>query len=117
MPTTPHRPRSISRRSLALQTPGTASGDLRASAANQNATASRSNCRFPSWLSGKWGFAVRCRSFRDPNAYVLLERYASRDALAAHRATPHFQEIVIDQLVPLLADRRIAEFVIPEETA
>jgi Antibiotic biosynthesis monooxygenase len=39
------------------------------------------------------------RSFRDPNAYVLLERYGSRDALAAHRATPHFQEIVIEQLV------------------
>src|ERR1700743_2656589 len=24
------------------------------------------------------------RSFRDPNTYVLLERYSSRDALAAH---------------------------------
>jgi quinol monooxygenase YgiN len=57
------------------------------------------------------------RSFRDPNAYVLLERYASRDALAAHRVTAHFQEIVIEQLVPLLTDRRIDEFDVPEETA
>jgi hypothetical protein len=40
---------------------------------------------------------------------VLLERYASRDALVAHRATPHLQEIVIERLVPLLADRTIDE--------
>jgi quinol monooxygenase YgiN len=57
------------------------------------------------------------RSFRDPNAYVLLERYASRDALAAHRATPHFHEIVIEQLVPLLAERTIDEFDVPDQTA
>ena len=56
------------------------------------------------------------RSFRDPNAYVLLERYSSRDALAAHRATPHFRKIVIEQLVPLLADRSIDEFDVPEGT-
>jgi quinol monooxygenase YgiN len=57
------------------------------------------------------------RSFRDPNAYVLLERYASRDALAAHHATPHFQEIVIEQLVPLLAERTIDELDAPDQTA
>lgn len=57
------------------------------------------------------------RSLRDPAAYVLLERYSSRDALAAHRATPHFQRIVIEQLVPLLADRTIDEFDVPERGA
>ena len=57
------------------------------------------------------------RSFRDPNAYVLLERYGSRDALAAHRATPHFQGVVIEQLVPLLADRTIDELDVPDQTA
>lgn len=57
------------------------------------------------------------RSVRDPDSYVLLERYASREALAAHRATPHFRQIVIEQLVPLLADRTIDEFDIPEQTA
>jgi quinol monooxygenase YgiN len=56
------------------------------------------------------------RSFREPSSYVLLERYASHEAVAAHRATAHFQEIVIGQLVPLLADRTIEEFDIPEET-
>lgn len=54
------------------------------------------------------------RSVRDPHSYVLLERYMSREALAAHRATPHFQEIVIEQLVPLLAQRTIDEFEVPE---
>jgi quinol monooxygenase YgiN len=56
------------------------------------------------------------RSFREPSSYVLLERYASREALAAHRATPHFQEIVIARLVPLLAHRTVDEFDVPEET-
>ena len=57
------------------------------------------------------------RSLRDPNTYVLLERYASRDALAAHRATAHFQQIVIEQLVPQLASRTIDEFDVPEGSA
>jgi hypothetical protein len=50
---------------------------------------------------------------REPSSYVLLERYASHEALAAHRATSHFQEIVIGRLVPLLADRWIEEFEVP----
>jgi quinol monooxygenase YgiN len=65
---------------------------------------------------GNLGFDAY-RSLRNPESYVLLERYASRDALAAHRATPHFQEIVIEQLVPLLADRTVDEFDAPKETA
>jgi len=55
------------------------------------------------------------RNMREPTSYVLLERYASREALAAHRASPHFQEIVIEQLVPRLTTRTIDEFDIPEE--
>jgi quinol monooxygenase YgiN len=53
------------------------------------------------------------RSVRDPASYVLLERYASRDALAAHRATPHFQEILLSQIVPLLAHRTVEEYDVP----
>ena len=48
-----------------------------------------------------------------PASYVLLERYASREALAAHRATPHFQEILLSQIVPLLAHRTIEEYDVP----
>jgi quinol monooxygenase YgiN len=57
------------------------------------------------------------RSLRDLDSYVLLERYASREALAAHRATPHFQKIVLEQLVPLLAERKIDEFDVQAGTA
>ncbi|HEY6479249.1 MAG TPA: antibiotic biosynthesis monooxygenase family protein [Streptosporangiaceae bacterium] len=39
---------------------------------------------------------------------VLLERYASRAALAAHRETAHFNEIVLGQIVPRL-DSRVVE--------
>jgi quinol monooxygenase YgiN len=53
------------------------------------------------------------RSLRDPASYVLLERYASREALAAHRATAHFQEILLAQIVPLLAHRTIEEYDVP----
>ena len=57
------------------------------------------------------------RSLHNPESYVLLERYASRDALAAHRATAHFRRIVIEQLVPLLADRTVDEFDVIERDA
>ena len=53
------------------------------------------------------------RSVRDPASYVLLERYASHEALAAHRATPHFQEILLSQIVPLLAHRTVEEYDVP----
>src|ERR1700754_1423095 len=33
------------------------------------------------------------RKVDDPRSYVLLERYASRDAFAAHRETEHFKDI------------------------
>jgi quinol monooxygenase YgiN len=49
------------------------------------------------------------RSMDDPRSYVLLERYASPEALAAHRETRHFKEIVLDQLVPLLSARTLEE--------
>ena len=50
------------------------------------------------------------RGVRNPETYVLLERYASNEALAAHRASPHFRRIVGEQLVPLLVDRVVQEF-------
>ena len=53
------------------------------------------------------------RAVCDPLTYVLLERYASREAVAEHRASPHFQRIVNEQLVPLLADRVVEEFDVP----
>ena len=50
------------------------------------------------------------RKLDDPRAYVLLERYASRDAFAAHRETAHFKDLVLDQIVPRLERRVIEQF-------
>jgi quinol monooxygenase YgiN len=44
----------------------------------------------------------------NPREVVLLERYASRDAFAAHRETAHFQDLVLGRIVPLL-DRRVVD--------
>lgn len=44
---------------------------------------------------------------RDPRQVVLLERYASREALDAHRKTPHFADLVLEQIVPRLASRAV----------
>jgi quinol monooxygenase YgiN len=48
------------------------------------------------------------RQVDDDRNVVLLERYTSRDAFAAHRETPHFKELVLGRIVPLL-ERRVVE--------
>jgi autoinducer 2-degrading protein len=42
---------------------------------------------------------------RDGDLVVLYEQYADRAALAAHRETPHFRDIIEGEIVPLLAER------------
>jgi quinol monooxygenase YgiN len=54
------------------------------------------------------------RKIGDGRNYVLLERYASREALAAHRETPHFVEVLAGQIVPLLDARTIEEYDVPD---
>ena len=44
----------------------------------------------------------------DDREIVLLERYVSREAFDAHRETPHFKELVRDQIIPRL-DSRVVE--------
>jgi quinol monooxygenase YgiN len=58
---------------------------------------------------GNLAFDVYLKS-GDDRSYVLLERYASRDALAAHRETPHFTQVLLGQIVPLLDSRTIEEY-------
>jgi quinol monooxygenase YgiN len=50
------------------------------------------------------------RSVEDELSYVLLERYASREALAAHRDTPHFRTYLLDRIAPRLSCRTIEEY-------
>lgn len=45
------------------------------------------------------------RSQDDPNLILLYERYTDMDAIAAHRETPHFKEIIEGRIVPLLENR------------
>ena len=50
------------------------------------------------------------RKVDDPRSYVLLERYTSRDALAAHRDAPHFKDYLVSQIAPLLQSRVVEEY-------
>ncbi|MGW0936152.1 putative quinol monooxygenase [Streptomyces sp. NPDC002666] len=43
----------------------------------------------------------------DPQAIVLYEEYATEADFTAHCATPHFQEIVLGRVVPLLESRDV----------
>ncbi|MEE4494822.1 antibiotic biosynthesis monooxygenase family protein [Streptomyces sp. NPDC050529] len=43
----------------------------------------------------------------DPRAVVLYEEYATEADFTAHCATPHFQEIVLGKVVPLLESRDV----------
>jgi quinol monooxygenase YgiN len=56
---------------------------------------------------GNLEFVIYHRLDNDREA-VILERYASREAFAAHRETPHFKDLVLDQIAPRL-DSRVVE--------
>ncbi|MEU8638327.1 putative quinol monooxygenase [Amycolatopsis sp. NPDC048633] len=50
------------------------------------------------------------RDLDDDHSVVLLERYTSPEAFEAHRQTPHFKELVLEQLVPNLEHRTIESY-------
>ena len=52
---------------------------------------------------------VALRGTEDPDSFVLYERYESREAFDAHLASPHFSDIAVARIRPLLRDR-ILEF-------
>ena len=45
------------------------------------------------------------RSREDSNLILLYERYADMEAIAFHRETPHFKEIIEGRVAPLLESR------------
>lgn len=45
------------------------------------------------------------RSQDDPNLILLYERYTDLDAIAVHRETSHFREIVEGRILPLIEHR------------
>lgn len=48
------------------------------------------------------------RGREDKDAFLLYEKYVDETAVAAHRETPHFQQYVLDQIIPLLESREVA---------
>ena len=47
------------------------------------------------------------QSSTDPNTLILFEGYKNDKALEYHRSSEHFKSIVIEQIVPLLAQREV----------
>ena len=47
------------------------------------------------------------RSNSEANLFMLVEVYRDEQSLEAHRSSPHFKEIVIKQIVPLLENREL----------
>lgn len=43
----------------------------------------------------------------DPAHFLFYEQYADQKALDAHRDSAHYQELVVGQIVPLLAERTV----------
>ena len=50
------------------------------------------------------------RSHEDPNEYLLYEQYKSEQAFLDHRQLPHFKQLVLEGVVPLLEKREITAF-------
>ncbi|GAA3995007.1 hypothetical protein GCM10022408_01720 [Hymenobacter fastidiosus] len=46
------------------------------------------------------------QSTEEPARFFIYEQYANQEAQIAHRAAPHFQDLVLGRIVPLLAERK-----------
>lgn len=47
------------------------------------------------------------RSAEEPGTLLLLERYRDGAAIDAHRASAHYQALVVKRILPLLAVRQV----------
>ncbi|MFJ8608049.1 putative quinol monooxygenase [Streptomyces sp. NPDC093675] len=54
------------------------------------------------------------RQLDNPREVLIYERYASREAFDAHRETPHFKDLVLGRILPLLDNRVLEQFDVPE---
>ena len=55
------------------------------------------------------------RSVEQPEHYVSIERYADAEAFAAHRASDHFREIGLGEVMPLVVARDVQIYGAPLE--
>ena len=44
---------------------------------------------------------------KNPAQFFIYEQYADQTALEAHRNSPHYQDLVVKQIGPLLAERTV----------
>lgn len=56
-------------------------------------------------------YRVYRHSSADQRTLILLEGYADRSALDAHRQSEHFQRLVVGRILPLLDEREVSELV------
>ncbi|GJG96906.1 putative quinol monooxygenase [Cupriavidus pauculus] len=47
------------------------------------------------------------RNTDEPGSLLLLERYRDNAAIEAHRQAPHYRELVVERIIPLLSDRQV----------
>lgn len=47
------------------------------------------------------------RSIEAKDEVLLVERYRDAAAVEAHRQSPHYRALVVERILPLLADRRV----------
>lgn len=55
------------------------------------------------------------RSQDNPDNFLLYEHYVDEAALAAHRETPHFQQIIEGTIIPMLEKRERAFYTLAVE--
>lgn len=47
----------------------------------------------------------------DPRTFTIYEQYVDEEAFEAHRASEHFQQIVVGEVLDLLVERSVARYV------
>lgn len=65
---------------------------------------------------GNRGYEV-LESLDDPGLFVILEHYADRAAFDAHLASPHFADLGVARIRPLLAERTVEFLTEPAPSA
>ena len=50
----------------------------------------------------------------DDSELILVERYETSDDFAAHRESTVYQELVVEQIIPLLSERRVESYTVPD---
>ncbi len=47
------------------------------------------------------------RSTDDPSVILLIERYRDSTAIGEHRNSPHYQQLVVERIIPMLSARQV----------